>query len=633
MRDQGTAEAGSVSRRGQVLRRRLRVRSLLLLVVLAPTLGMLVIAGTSASATLDQRRAASDMQDQAADLAALVDARAAVAHEATGTAVVTVAAGLGAGIDQLSELYGIDYAEELAAARAVVDADPTLRSLPELEDDLDRLRALRDQVDAEAATFEDSQAVFDELVATFDGVWRDRFERLDDDDITASLPGLVHARLDALAHSFDALAWGDRRAQLTIRLLLLETDPGQITELIGAQSRYDTALERLSTAGPLATDALAALDDPAGRRFNASLRDAARDLVAGEPSPLATDPAAFGEAFVDGPPWSARLVDLVQAAAGDLRDQAATQSDAASRDLLAQVGTATALTVVALAGALMLAQSVTRQVRRLEGAAQQIHAGHFDLEPIVADGPRELADTASAFNEMAFTLAAVEAHAVALADDPEAPVLSRELPGRTGRALQVALNRLRGSIRRADQQRRELEELATQDGLTGLMNRNAAFAMIEHDLSRAVREERVMMALFIDLDGLKGINDAHGHAAGDDALRLTADALRATTRLSDVVARIGGDEFLVAGMVLDGPAEAKQLAERIRQAVAGQELVCPGGRVPLHCSIGVALTGEPRESVDSVDSLVRRADAALYAAKRAGRNRVALHDDPAPRGP
>jgi diguanylate cyclase (GGDEF)-like protein len=137
-----------------------------------------------------------------------------------------------------------------------------------------------------------------------------------------------------------------------------------------------------------------------------------------------------------------------------------------------------------------------------------------------------------------------------------------------------------------------------------------------------------MMALFIDLDGLKAINDVHGHAAGDDALTLTAEALRATTRQSDVVARIGGDEFLVAGMVIEGRDEVHQLAERIREAVADQELACAGGPVELHCSIGVALTEQDDETVDS---LVRKADAALYDAKRAGRNRVAFHDDPAPR--
>src|SRR3546814_6265442 len=88
---------------------------------------------------------------------------------------------------------------------------------------------------------------------------------------------------------------------------------------------------------------------------------------------------------------------------------------------------------------------------------------------------------------MAGTLSAVEAHAVALADDPEAPLLSESLPGRTGRALQVALNRLRSSMQVAEQRRRDLEQAATHDALTGLLNRAAAFEMLDHDLARMER--------------------------------------------------------------------------------------------------------------------------------------------------
>jgi diguanylate cyclase (GGDEF)-like protein len=417
---------------------------------------------------------------------------------------------------------------------------------------------------------------------------------------------------------------GDQRAQFTIQLLQVGPDPVQLAGLVGAESRFDAAVEDLADAGGHTGAALATLQaDAASRRFETTLRGAADDLVAGRVSPLTSDPLAFGDAFVDGAPWSARLTDLVQAAATDLREEAAIRADAATRDLWTRVGTGVALTVLALACALLLARSVTRPIRRLEGAAHQIHDGRFALDPLEAGGPRELADTASAFNEMAFTLAAVESHAVALADDPDAPILNSQLPGRTGRALQVALNRLRSSIRRAEQQRRELEQAATHDGLTGLLNRRAAFAMLEHDLARASREDRRMMALFIDLDGLKEINDAHGHAAGDDALRLTAEALQGSTRQSDVVARLGGDEFLVAGIVFEDADEVGALAERVRTAVASQELGCPDGPMPLRCSIGVALTTDPG---DSVDSLVRKADTALYTAKREGRDRVAWHD-------
>jgi diguanylate cyclase (GGDEF)-like protein len=622
MRDEGTADTTMSPPRAP--RRRLRVRSLLLLVVFVPIIGMILVAGTSASDTLDERRAAVHLQDETSDLVAIVDARAAVARESTQSAVVTVAADLGVGIDELSALYDVDYAAALATARAGVDEDPTLQSLPELQEGLDDLRALRTSLDAGTATFEDSGDTFDGLIGAIDDVWRSRLARLEEQVTSASLPGSVHARLDDVQATFDALSTGDRRALLSIELIQVGPDAAKIGELVSAEARFDAAVEDLAAAEGHTGDSLAELHgDPASQRFERTLRSAADDLVAGRPSPLATDPFAFGEAFVDGAPWSTNLTNLVQAAAADMREEAATRADAATRDLWTRVGTAAALTVLALASALLLARSVSRPIRRLEGAAHQIHDGRFALDPLGTSGPRELADTASAFNEMAFTLAAVEAHAVALADDPDAPILNSQLPGRTGRALQVALNRLRSSIRRAEQQRRELEQAATHDGLTGLLNRSAAFAMIEHDLSRAQREDRRMMALFIDLDGLKGINDAHGHAAGDDALRLTAEALRSSTRQSDVVARLGGDEFLIAGIVLEDPDEVRVLAERVREAVAGQELACPDGGMPLRCSIGVALTGDVG---DTVDSLVRKADTALYTAKREGRDRVAWHD-------
>src|SRR3546814_18648043 len=94
--------------------------------------------------------------------------------------------------------------------------------------------------------------------------------------------------------------------------------------------------------------------------------------------------------------------------------------------------------------------------------------------------------------------------------------------------------------------------------------------MLDHDLARMERSGGTVMALFVDLDGLKPINDAHGHAAGDDALRLTAEALRAATRSADIVARIGGDEFLVAGVSPDGPravAETEIGREQCRERV------------------------------------------------------------------
>jgi diguanylate cyclase (GGDEF)-like protein len=254
-----------------------------------------------------------------------------------------------------------------------------------------------------------------------------------------------------------------------------------------------------------------------------------------------------------------------------------------------------------------------------------VEAGDFESDPVPVRGPMELRETVLAFNDMTATLAAVEDHAVALAEDPTSTVLDDPLPGRTGLALQQAIDRLRTSVHQAETHRAELFELATHDGLTGLLNRAAAFTAIQHDLSRARRDGTQLLALYVDLDGLKLLNDSYGHDVGDEAIARTADALRSTTRDSDVVARLGGDEFMVVGPVPEGGRdEIAAFAERIRAAVSLQTVrVGASGAAPLRCSIGVALSDD---RTGSAEALIRAADEAMYAAKHAGRDRIAWTD-------
>jgi diguanylate cyclase (GGDEF)-like protein len=164
----------------------------------------------------------------------------------------------------------------------------------------------------------------------------------------------------------------------------------------------------------------------------------------------------------------------------------------------------------------------------------------------------------------------------------------------------------------------ELTHLATVDGLTRLPNRRGLMARLESEVSRSRRYGQPLSILLVDLDHLKRINDRRGHDAGDDALRRVGDAIRFGCRTTDVAGRWGGDEFLVLApsTPLD---EARRLGERIRDSVAGL-----GGLVPLTVSVGIASTvGAPAASPPD---LLRRADAALYAAKRRGRNQVASDD-------
>jgi two-component system cell cycle response regulator len=168
------------------------------------------------------------------------------------------------------------------------------------------------------------------------------------------------------------------------------------------------------------------------------------------------------------------------------------------------------------------------------------------------------------------------------------------------------------------------EALATRDILTGLPNRRGLYDRARAELSRAEREKRSIGVIMMDLDHFKDINDRFGHAAGDEALRKVAEVLQANRRDYDLAGRWGGEEFLV---VVPGSTltQTSVVAERIRSAIQSIELPLGGaGPVTLRASFGVAAT-EPAASRVGLDELLERADAAMYRAKREGRNRVEMH--------
>ncbi|MBS3941253.1 MAG: diguanylate cyclase [Actinobacteria bacterium] len=155
-----------------------------------------------------------------------------------------------------------------------------------------------------------------------------------------------------------------------------------------------------------------------------------------------------------------------------------------------------------------------------------------------------------------------------------------------------------------------LEARATQDALTGLPNRAALFDQL--DLLLGQRQRTGIAVAFIDLDDFKPINDRFGHRRGDEVLAHVAEQLRATIRQGDLVARIGGDEFVVIGEA-DSADTAARLGERIDAALRG-EVVLGEATVTLSASVGMAFVG-PDERPDA-DDLLSRADAAMYEVKR-----------------
>ncbi len=168
--------------------------------------------------------------------------------------------------------------------------------------------------------------------------------------------------------------------------------------------------------------------------------------------------------------------------------------------------------------------------------------------------------------------------------------------------------------------REQLFGLATSDALTGMRNRRYFLEGAEAEFSRAKRHSRNLSLLLIDVDHFKEINDTHGHAAGDAALKSLARVCRRSMREVDIVGRIGGEEFAIA-MPEAELASARAAAERLRRQIAEEELSFDGKAIRITISVGVS-AAEPRDM--SIEQIMRRADQALYQAKGGGRNRVVV---------
>ena len=187
------------------------------------------------------------------------------------------------------------------------------------------------------------------------------------------------------------------------------------------------------------------------------------------------------------------------------------------------------------------------------------------------------------------------------------PFSAQELMARVDRTLKLTA------------QKEHFRALAQTDGLTGLPNFRSFHARLEEEVARADRYAHPLSCTMVDLDGLKEINDRLGHAAGNRAILALADAVREELRDTDFAARYGGDEFVVL-LPQTTAAAAGLFAERLRRRLLE---VSQAAGLPVRASIGVAaLSPDEVGASDAAEDLLRRADEALYKAKRSGRDRV-----------
>ncbi|MEX0892365.1 MAG: diguanylate cyclase [Gemmatimonadota bacterium] len=200
------------------------------------------------------------------------------------------------------------------------------------------------------------------------------------------------------------------------------------------------------------------------------------------------------------------------------------------------------------------------------------------------------------------------------------PINFPELEARVRSMLRI--KRLQDEL---EEKNEELERLSISDGLTGLFNHRHIHGLLAEEFERAERGNHPLTVAMFDLDHFKGINDTHGHQAGDRVLEQMADILRESAREIDRMGRYGGEEFMVLLPDTD-LEEGATFVERIRKRIADGSFTI-GDDQTINITISAGVATYPHETVRSPEALVRMADNALYAAKEGGRDRVVRFDE------
>lgn len=167
----------------------------------------------------------------------------------------------------------------------------------------------------------------------------------------------------------------------------------------------------------------------------------------------------------------------------------------------------------------------------------------------------------------------------------------------------------------------------TRDALTGTMNKRYLLETLNRSIATAIRQQQPVTVVMVDIDHFKGVNDTYGHLVGDEVLREFGRRVGQGCREDDLLARYGGEEFCLL-LTATGPSEAREVAQRCREAVCDSPFQTAAGALPITASFGFACL-DPAKSETGLE-LIHRADEKLYEAKRGGRNRVCGPDDQSP---
>jgi diguanylate cyclase (GGDEF)-like protein len=606
----------------------LGIRTSLVAIVLLP---LALVVGLASTVVVNQSavRGQAVMAGRSSlYLNSLLRARIDVYTEYVDTASIVAAQAYRISDAELDSLLGLNVRAALISARRAVNDQKLLGPSGIFAAEHAQLEVLRRAVTRGSTSPAEVESFFNRFGSTMDARWESTFESGANASQAADSVE-TRSRLAGLRASFEAFTSGLGEESLqgggSLETVLTTTStPAGMESLVVSHGQFEETTSSFpAVLGPQGAAAWKVLVN--GRLSGSFEHYVTLGIAAAlgqKAPPFADDSAAISAIAKSEVAWSTSLTNVVLASSADLRVAAATQADSATRALYLTCLFMLLFVLGAIGSVLAFSRAVRRPLARIAAALKSVHDGELEFPELDESGPREISQAAEAFNEMSSTLRTVQAQAIALSNGQlDDPVLQRPLPGQTGAALQAALNKLQVSVRASEMQRGELIERATRDSLTGLLNRGAALEALDLDLASARRSqgELVLTLLFLDLDELKKINDTLGHDGGDEAIRAVAVALRAATRASDVIARFGGDEFIVGWLGRRNSEAPALLATRISELISSSVVEGDGSCLKLGCSIGVAVS-MPYDS--TVESLIERADHALYVAKANGRGQV-----------
>ena len=603
-----------------------RISTILLGIVLLPVIGVGTLAYQSVDTASSHRREVSDLNDAIVDLTGALRLGAAVTDEKYWAYASESLDELGISDAIVMDMVGLDPWAEYDAATGRVDEFARAMGADELHD---RIRDIRADDDLGVPGRE---AAYDQIQAAVEVLRKDASDRLVD------MPGAVDLSTDirTLRSAADLRDNAARQmaAFFALQFASSTTADEAMRILIASNDRYRQLEDALVDSVRPGTRAAAVVDDLIDDEDQARFEDEVRASVdqtlangAAETVTLSRELLfANATALADTFLGAKRAVDghmrLVDAGAEDVAELAADlDADAAAQSRDAVIWGAT-VAAVALGGAVLGSRAIIVPLRRMADAADAMREGSLDHH-VEESGPQEMRSATRAMNEAVAQLQLAERQALALAQgDLDDPVLEISTPGALGRSLREAVAHLTSSLNDREEFRRRLAHEAAHDPLTGLPNRTASLAHLNRALGRAQRTGDRLAVLMIDLDGFKQVNDLHGHGAGDRVLVQVAQRLSEAIRQSDVVGRLGADEFIVVAEPVGDDTEAGTLAQRLADALE-EPIMAGGRRVAVSATIGIVSD----DGTIGPDVLIREADAAVVEAKRTGGGKIMFCDD------